>query len=153
VLDIGIGTGLFAEFFAAQGAHIVGVDLSPRMLVHCAEKHPDWSLHEGHFLALPVSDASADLAVSAFAFHHLKTEERPAALLAVMRALRPQKTFLLLDILFRDQDAKAAARRALEGAWEEENYATLDELLPVANELGLAATFTQVGALHAAVTI
>lgn len=149
LLDVGVGTGAFGAIFATQGAIITGIDLSPRMLELAAARHPDWRLLEGNFLALPLPDASLDAAVSAFAFHHLETAERPAALAEIFRVLSGN-TFLLLDIMFADEAGKDAARRRLAEAWDEENYPVFPDLAVSAEEVGLSATFTRLSDLHGA---
>jgi putative AdoMet-dependent methyltransferase len=151
LVDLGVGTGLFAECFDGGGATVIGVDLSPRMLARCAEKHPAWQYAAGHFLAIPLPDHTADAVISAFASHHLDTDEWPDALREVMRVLKPAGKFLLVDILFVDEETKDEARRILGEAWEEENYPVYTHLGPVAAELGLRATFTALTPLHAAV--
>lgn len=151
VADIGVGTGLFGELFASQGARIIGVDLSPRMLEVCSSKHPDWRCLEGDFLSLPLDDESVDLAISAFAFHHLETNEWPAALQEITRIVRGGRPFLLLDILFPDEPAKDAARQFLADEWEEENYPVYPDLARAAAGIGLATSFTQITRLHSAV--
>jgi len=152
VLDIGVGTGAFGEIFARRGLSVTGVDISPRMLEIARLKHPDWRLMPGHFLDLPLEDASVDVAVSALAFHHLETDERPQALREVFRVLRGD-VFLLVDILFADAEAKQSARDHLAERWEEENYALYPDLARVAGELGLHASFTRLSLLHGAVLL
>ncbi len=151
ILDIGVGTGAFGALFAERGASITGVDLSPRMLELAGRRHPHWPLLEGHFLALPLADASMDAVISAFAFHHLETSERPDALREVFRVLREGGAFLLVDILFADEPAKDAARRRLAEQWEEENYAVFPDLAEDAARVGLSAAFTRLSDLHGAV--
>jgi ubiquinone/menaquinone biosynthesis C-methylase UbiE len=151
VLDIGVGLGAFGTLFEDLGASVTGVDISPRMLELARRDHPHWSLLEGHFLALPVADAAFDAAISAFAFHHLETEERPQALREIFRVLRDGGAFLLVDILFADESAKDAARRRLAEQWEEENYAVFPDVAAAAAEIGLSATFTRLSDLHGAV--
>lgn len=151
VVDLGAGTGLFAECFLDRGPSIIGVDLSPRMLARAAAKHPDWQYAAGHFLAIPLPDRTADVVISAFAFHHLETAEWAFALREVRRIVKPAGPFLLVDILFADEDARNEARRRLGSAWEEENYPTYPRLAQVARDLGLRTTFTALTPLHGAV--
>ena len=152
VLDIGVGTGAFGALFEAQGAEITGVDLSPRMLELAAARHPGWRLLEGDFLALPLPDASVDVAVSAFAFHHLETAERPAALAEIFRVVRGG-TFLLVDIMFADEAGKDSARRRLAGHWDEENYPVFADLAQSVARVGLNAALTRLSDLHGAAVI
>jgi len=150
ILDVGVGTGAFGDLFAQRGASVTGADISPRMLELAGSRHPQWRLLQGHFLALPLEDASMDAAVSAFAFHHLETAEWSPALREVFRVLRGD-TFLLVDILFADTAGKDAARRHLAERWEEENYPVFPDLARSADQVGLSAAFTQLSSLHGAV--
>ena len=151
ILDIGVGTGAFGALFEERGAKVTGVDLSLRMLELARERHPDWPLFDGHFLALPLADAAMDAAISAFAFHHIDTAERPDALREIFRVLRRGGAFLLVDILFADEAAKDLARRRLGAQWEEENYAVFPDIAKAAAEVGLEAAFTRISDLHGAV--
>ncbi len=54
--------------------------------------------------------------------HHLETAEWAFALREVRRIVKPAGPFLLVDILFADEDARNEARHRLGSAWEEENY-------------------------------
>jgi SAM-dependent methyltransferase len=61
MLDIGVGTGVFAEAFAAKGLQVSGVDINPEMI-----KHAQASVLAGHFTVsaaetLPFADDSFDL--------------------------------------------------------------------------------------------
>ncbi len=153
LLDVGVGTGAFGVLFEERGATVTGVDISPRMLELAGRNHPRWPLHEGHFMALPLADSSMDAVVSAFAFHHLETAERPDALREIFRVLRRGGAFLLVDILFADEGAKDLARRRLGEQWEEENYAVFPDVAKAAAEVGLVAAFSRLSDLHGAVLL
>lgn len=153
VADIGIGTGAFADVFAAQGAAITGVDISPRMLALCGDRHPDWDLFLGDFLHLPLAKASQDLVVSSFAFHHLDDAERAAAVRECLRVLKPGGTFLLVDIMFRDQTQLRLARERLRDSWDEENYPTFPELRRLCRQLLVPIRLRTLSKVHGAAMI
>lgn len=153
VADIGIGTGAFAEIFAVQGAAVTGVDISPRMLALCGERHPQWRLLAGDFLHLPLPDASQDLVVSSFAFHHLPDPEREAALRECLRILAPGGSFLLVDIMFRDASRLLLARERLRDSWDEENYPLFPELRRLCRRLDAPVRLRTLSEMHGAALI
>lgn len=73
VLEIGCGTGLFTEFFAATGAHIIAVDISPDLLTRAVAR----GLPENRvtFLAKPFEQCTAegpfDAVIGNSILHHL----------------------------------------------------------------------------------
>lgn len=69
VVDVGIGSGLFAEEFARRGCLVVGVDVNPDMLAAAAEYVPGVVLKEGIAEKLPFDDGSADLVFMGLVLH------------------------------------------------------------------------------------
>ncbi len=61
LLDIGTGTGLFAEAFAHRGIQVSGVDANPGTLPMARGFVPMGDFREGFAEALPFSDGSFDL--------------------------------------------------------------------------------------------
>jgi putative AdoMet-dependent methyltransferase len=153
VVDVGIGTGAFAEMFAEQGATITGIDISPRMLEICGARHPDWRLLEGNFLRLPLFAGSQDLVISSFAFHELADEDRGRAIMECMRVARPESSILLVDIMFEDASRLGDARQRLGSTWDEENYALFPELSELAGDLGFHIRLETLSDLHGAALI
>ncbi|MCL6443048.1 MAG: methyltransferase domain-containing protein [Alicyclobacillus sp.] len=88
VLDIGIGTGGFAQLFEQQGARISGIDLSERMIDECKRRHPAYDLRLGTFQRVPYSNETFDAVISSFCFHEVPIHERRAACNEVYRARR-----------------------------------------------------------------
>jgi len=154
LLDIGVGTGAFAERVARLGAEVWGVDLSPQMLARCREVHPDYHLCEGHFLSLPVPDGSFHAIISSFAFHHLAPPEYAPAFEEILRVLVAGRRFVLLDILFASEADRDAARAGLGDLWDEEEiYPLIPEVVEAATSAGARdVTAHRVGALHWAIT-
>jgi ubiquinone/menaquinone biosynthesis C-methylase UbiE len=72
VLDVGCGSGIYAEWLAARGARVTGLDASPRML-DLARRN----VSAGHFLRhdlrdpLPIPDESFDVAVCALVLDYI----------------------------------------------------------------------------------
>lgn len=154
LLDIGIGTGLFAAQVARSDTEVWGVDLSAEMIARCREEHPDYPLREGHFLSLPVPDGTFHAVVSSFAFHHLMPTEYERAFREILRVLVPGGRFVLLDVMFASDADRDAARVALGDSWDDEEiYPLVPEVLLAAATAGAdPVTPHRVGSLHWAIT-
>lgn len=91
VLDFGCGLGtstpLFFEHLAAR--HVVGVDVSERLLERARATHAGDPRVRFATIAAHDAPASADLAFVNGVFHHIPPAERAAALDYVRRTLRP----------------------------------------------------------------
>ena len=71
LLDVGTGSGLFAEAFARQGLRVAGVDPNPAMLTLAREHLPAVSFLEGTAEALPCRDQEYDLVFMGMVFHEI----------------------------------------------------------------------------------
>jgi ubiquinone/menaquinone biosynthesis C-methylase UbiE len=69
VLDVGTGTGLFAEAFAARGLAATGVDDSPEMLEHARRLVPSAAFRQGRAEQLDLPDGSFDLVFLGLVLH------------------------------------------------------------------------------------
>ena len=78
VLDIGTGTGLFAQQFAALGLQVTGLDANPEMLAAARQHVPGGVFEEGVAEKLPFPDGSFDLVFMGLLLH--ETDDRQAAL-------------------------------------------------------------------------
>ena len=91
VLDVACGTGNAALRAAAAGGRVVGVDLTPELLVVAERQATDDGLDvewiEGDAEALPVADGSFDVVISTFGCMFAPRHDVTAHELA--RALRP----------------------------------------------------------------
>lgn len=75
ILDAGCGTGIYTEWLLEQGADVVGVDVSERMLDHAREKVGDGAEFHRADLAEPfafASDDEFDGVVSALALGYVR---------------------------------------------------------------------------------
>ncbi len=61
VLDLGTGSGVFAEAFAEKGLEVTGVDVNPGMLVLAREAVPQGRFLEAEAESLPFEDGAFDL--------------------------------------------------------------------------------------------
>jgi uncharacterized protein (DUF302 family)/ubiquinone/menaquinone biosynthesis C-methylase UbiE len=92
VLDVGTGSGLFAEQFVATGLHVTGLDVNPQMLIAAQEFVPAGVFKEGIAEKLPFSDASFDLVFMGLLLH--ETDDVLAALQEAFRVTRQRLAIL-----------------------------------------------------------
>jgi len=101
VLDVGCGTGIFAERIleALPNAQVVGIDLVEGMLTKGLER---WKRHDQGVFAvqadserLPFDRATFDVVTCANSFHHYPNQKRAVA--EMKRVLRPNGRLLLID--------------------------------------------------------
>lgn len=71
VAEVGAGTGNFLALFEEIAGHLVGIDITPAMLLEARRRHPsvDPVLADG--AVLPLRSRSVDLVASAQALHHI----------------------------------------------------------------------------------
>ena len=101
VLDVACGPGLVACRFAPLVRHVTGLDITPEM-IHQAElaqaKHgfANMTWQVGAAEPLPFPDASFNLVVTRYSFHHF---QGPAAVLSEMvRVCQPGGRVLVADV-------------------------------------------------------
>ena len=97
MLDVGCGTGRLLRLVHERwpDADLMGIDPTPGMVKRAQQLTPSATFEVSFAEALPVSDASVDVVVSTFAFHHWS--EQAAGLREVVRVLRPKGYFFLAD--------------------------------------------------------
>jgi SAM-dependent methyltransferase len=91
VLDVACGTGIVARLAAERvgtPGTVVGVDINPGMLATARKISPVIDWREGNVTALPLSDATFDVAVCQQGLQFFP--DRPAALREMHRILTPQ---------------------------------------------------------------
>lgn len=92
ILEVGCGAAAAARWLATQHAHVVALDLSAGMLRHAAEAAGRTGVRvplvQADAMALPVADATFDLAFTAFGAVPF-VDDSAAVMREVFRALRP----------------------------------------------------------------
>jgi ubiquinone/menaquinone biosynthesis C-methylase UbiE len=78
VLDVGTGSGIFAEQFAARGLQVTGLDANPEMLPVASMYVPSGKFQEGMAEKLPFPDGSFDLIFMGLLLH--ETDDALAAI-------------------------------------------------------------------------
>jgi ubiquinone/menaquinone biosynthesis C-methylase UbiE len=86
VLDVGTGSGIFAQAFAERGLKVTGMDANPAMLEAAQSYVPDGAFRLGVAEDLPFSDQSFDLISMVHVLH-----ETDDALKALQEAHRVAK--------------------------------------------------------------
>ena len=100
VLDIGTGTGLFAEAFSQRGKQVNGVDVNPEMLAAASRYVPEGLFQPAPAENLPFSDASFDLVFMGLVLH--ETDDLLKALQEAYRVTRLR--LAVLEWPYAEQD-------------------------------------------------
>jgi ubiquinone/menaquinone biosynthesis C-methylase UbiE len=118
VLDLGSGTGRFSPSLAERfGGPVFGVEPAAKMraVAATANAHPAVTYLAGCAEAIPLPDASCDLAFLYFVLHHF--EDRRAAGRELARVVRPRGTICIRS-LFSDRLGDSSWRRFFPRALE-----------------------------------
>lgn len=91
-LDIGTGSGLFAEAFAARGLQIAGIDLREDMLEAARHYVPSGDFRQSHMETLPFSDSAFDLVFMGLVLH--EADSLTTALKEAFRVVHSRVTVL-----------------------------------------------------------
>ncbi len=99
VIDVGCGEGGMVRVMTAAGAHVVGVDCSPRQLqkAHAADPAGGETYIDGVGEDLPFDDQSQDIVVFFNSLHHVPVESQETALAEAARVLRPGGTAYIAE--------------------------------------------------------
>jgi ubiquinone/menaquinone biosynthesis C-methylase UbiE len=108
VLDVGTGTGNLALVLARRGAQVKAVEPSAEMRHIAQSKLGAIPVLDGHFLALPLPNASQDAVVSTYAFHHLDDHRKALGAQEILRVLRPGGRVVLGDVAWANEAARTA---------------------------------------------
>ncbi len=91
-LDVGTGTGLFAEAVSKRGLQVTGVDVSPEMLSVARTFVPAGDFREGSAEVLPVPSEGFDLVFLGLVLH--EADDPLKALQEALRAARQRVCIL-----------------------------------------------------------
>ncbi len=86
VLDVGTGSGIFAETFSKAGLEVVGVDANPEMLESARNQVPGVRFEEGIAESLPYPDAAYDMVFMGLLLH--ETDDRLQSIQEAARVAR-----------------------------------------------------------------
>lgn len=83
VLDIGTGSGLFAEQFALKGLHVTGLDANPEMVLVAQQCVPSGTFQNGVAEKLPFPNGSFDVVFMGLMLH--EADDAPTAMQEAQR--------------------------------------------------------------------
>ncbi|MBB4265257.1 class I SAM-dependent methyltransferase [Roseospira visakhapatnamensis] len=91
VADIGCGDGTWTRFLTREGARVVGLDPNPAQMARAraADRAGDETYMAAGAEALPLADASRDIALFFNSLHHVPPEAMATALTEAARVTRP----------------------------------------------------------------
>jgi ubiquinone/menaquinone biosynthesis C-methylase UbiE len=97
VVDVGTGTGFLAEEAIAQGARVIGVDISEGMLEQVSTRLAGRPFEARHSDGsdLPIVEGEADVVLANMFLHH--AEDPPAAIARMVGALKPGGRLVITD--------------------------------------------------------
>ena len=101
VLDVGTGTGAFAEAFAGHGLEVTGIDPNPELLSLARDYAPQARFLQGIAEKLPFDDASFDLVFLGHVLH--ETDDRHASLSEARRVAGQRVAILEWPYLDEEQ--------------------------------------------------
>jgi hypothetical protein len=90
VVDVGCGEGQLTRMLTRRGAHVTGIEVSPRALARARAAEPvgDERYMQGLAEDLPVKSRSADIVIFLNSFHHVDEQGQPKALKEAARVLK-----------------------------------------------------------------
>jgi ubiquinone/menaquinone biosynthesis C-methylase UbiE len=100
MLDVGVGSGLFAEAFAQNGLKVAGVDVNPEMIAAAQQYVPEGDFREADAEALPFPENSFDLVFFGLLLHE---SDEPLQVLQEARRVARQRV-CILEWPYRDQE-------------------------------------------------
>jgi SAM-dependent methyltransferase len=100
VLDVGTGSGLFAEAFLRSGASVTGLDVSRESLASARRHVPEARFVQGLAESLPFDDASFEVV---FLAHVLHEADDPLAALGEARRVASRRV-VVVEWPFEDED-------------------------------------------------
>jgi len=127
VIDLGCGPGLYVKEFAMTGAHVLGVDLSPRS-VDYATKYvkpclQNIEFQELNYLQLNYKDQFDIATLIFYDFCALNTEEQSALLTNIHEALKADGKFVF-DVVTENKKTEVTSKTSINenGFWSPEPY-------------------------------
>ena len=90
ILDVGCGDGSLVRLLTRQGAHVIGIEASPKQLAlaRAAEPVGDERYIQGYAEELPAESRSADIVIFMNSLHHVNVEDLVPALKETARVLK-----------------------------------------------------------------
>lgn len=89
ILDLGCGPGVNAAYMHLKNFHVVGIDLSKKMIAHARKNHPQIEFLLGDMTELSFSPDSFDGILASYSLIHLPKETTSAVLAKLYEILKP----------------------------------------------------------------
>ena len=86
-VDVGCGEGRLTRHLKEMGHSVIGIDASPSLVAAAREMDPSMDIRIADATALPLDDASADLAIAFMSLHDV--DAMPTAVREIARILEP----------------------------------------------------------------
>lgn len=99
ILDVGTGSGLFAEQFAAKGLKVTGLDANPEMILAAQEFVPSGEFQVGVAEKMPFEDNCFDVVFMGLLLHEV--DDLSAALREASRIVKQR--LAVLEWVFENQ--------------------------------------------------
>ncbi|NJP65455.1 methyltransferase domain-containing protein [Streptomyces spiramenti] len=87
--DLGCGPGHLTDMLAGLGLDAFGLDLSPGMLAHARQAHPELCFAQARMESLPLADGALGGALAHYSMIHTPPSELPDLLAEQARVLAP----------------------------------------------------------------
>ncbi len=138
VIDVGCGDGALTRMLARKGAHVTGIEVSPRQLARAraAAAVADERYMQGLAEDLPVKDRSVDTVIFYNSLHHVDAAGIPSALKEAARVLKhggllfvsePLAEGPYFEVMKPAHDETLARRRAQEALRHAPDHGLLQE--------------------------
>ncbi len=90
IIDIGCGDGSLVRLLTRKGAHVTGIETSPKQLAlaRAADKIGDERYIQGHAEELPAESRSMDIVIFLNSLHHVNVDDLAQALKEAARVLK-----------------------------------------------------------------
>lgn len=95
IIDIGCGSGVFTQLLREAGYHVVGLDISPKLIERGKNIYPGLELIVGDAENLPFANETFDGVLLSGIVHHFPDPQQLAA--ETYRVLRPGGRFMAFD--------------------------------------------------------
>ncbi|MFC1696826.1 class I SAM-dependent methyltransferase [Nanoarchaeota archaeon] len=72
IIDLGCGSGIYADLLIKKGAKVFGIDISKKLIEIAKQEVPKGKFKVANFEKLPYKKHTFDIAISALALHYVK---------------------------------------------------------------------------------
>src|SRR5947209_13317409 len=95
VCDMGCGPGHVAQYLHERGVHVLGIDVSPRLVEQARQLNPGIEFQQGNMSSLDVENEAWGGIVAFYSIIHIPRAEVISVLQEFRRVLRPNGLLLL----------------------------------------------------------